>query len=121
LAVVKTAMEREGAVGLGYFGYGFGTFVHGQGRYDLYLSRFPDQRSMERQWQEWTRQSGGTIAVNIGDEAIWLPRSAADHDHRLFVRKGLYLVRLECTANQQRERLIHLARMTLERISQSTE
>lgn len=124
MAQVKAGMESEGAVGMGYFNYGFGNRVHGDGRYDLYLIRFPDQRSLEQQWSRWSQeaalsdQSGGP---EIGDEAVWLPRSAADHDHRLIVRKGRYLARLECTATQDRARLVELARVIVERVARMTE
>jgi hypothetical protein len=117
LAHLKTEMEQAGAVGMGYFGYAFGNLVVGQGRYDLYLCRFPDQNSLENEWSKYARQAGTQTEPEIGEAAVWLPRPVSDHDYRLVVRSGSCLMRLECTAKQDKEKLVQLAKKATERIS----
>jgi hypothetical protein len=113
LTQVRAALEQVGAVGVGYFGYGFGNLVVGQGLYDFYLNRFPDQKALEKEWSNYAGQAGTQTEPGVGEAAIWLPRLASDHDHRLVVRSGSYLMRLECTAKQDKEKLVQLAKATI--------
>jgi len=115
LAQVKAEMVRVGVDGMGYFGYGFGNMVVGKGRYDLYLSRFPDVNSLEKEWSKYAQQAGTHTEPGVGEAAIWLPRSASDHDYRLVVRKVSYLLRLECTSKQEEEKLVQLAKATVDK------
>ena len=117
LAQVKVAMQEQGSVGMGYFGYGLGNLLFSQGRYDLYLSRYPNLAALEKEWSHYSNPTNQRVEPEVGDVAIWLPRPTNDHDHQLIVRSGLYLMRLECTAKQKDEELLHLARKTAERIS----
>jgi hypothetical protein len=117
LTQVRVELEQASAVGMGYFGYGFGNLVAGKGRYDLYLCRFPDQNSLEKEWGKYARQEGTQTQPEVGEAAVWLARSADDHDYRLVVRSGSCLMRLECTAKQEKEKLVQLANKATERIS----
>jgi hypothetical protein len=120
LTQVTSAAQKEGAVGYGYFGYGFGNLVRNQGRYDLYLSRYPDQEILNKRWSEYSQQAGARTDPGLGEAAIWLPRTGNDHDFRLMVRSGLFLMRLECTAAQKEEQLVHLARIAARSVVEIT-
>jgi hypothetical protein len=121
LAQVRKEMQEQGSVGIGYFGYGYGNLVHAQGRYDLYISRYPDSKSLERQWSHYARQKDSHPDPGLGDAAVWVERKGADHDYRLVLRKGLFLARFECTAKEAPERLVHLAKTLARNIDQATE
>jgi hypothetical protein len=117
LTQVRAGLEQVGAVGMGYFGYGFGNLLVGQGRYDLYINRFPDRKALEKEWSNYAGQAGTQTEPEVGEAAIWLPRLATDHDYRLVVRKGSYLMRLECTAKQDKEKLVRVARTAVNRMA----
>ena len=119
LAQVRAGMKQHGAVGTGYFGYSVDSLAHGQGRYDLYLSRYPNQERLEQRWRAYARQADDRPGPGVGDAAVWLPRKGSDDDYRLVFRKGLCLARLECTARQELELLIHLARVVANNVDKT--
>lgn len=121
LVQVRKQMQEQGALGIGYFGYGFGNLVYAQGRYDLYISRYPDNKALEQQWSEYAGEKESHSEPGVGEGAVWLERKANDHDYRLVLKKGLFLARLECTAKQEPERLVHLAKTLAKNIERATE
>jgi hypothetical protein len=121
LVQVRKQMQEQGALGIGYFGYGFGNLVYAQGRYDLYISRYPDHKALERQWSEYAKEKDIHSDPGVGEAAVWLERKANDHDYRLVLKKGLFLARLECTAKEEPERLVHLAKILARNIDRATE
>jgi hypothetical protein len=115
----RKALTDNGSVGIGEFWYG-----HSGEDLELVISRYPDQRSLEKRWKELSTEFDAKApAPKVGQSAAWLDiGGGAGAPGRMFVfRQGLFTGWVSCKKSVSGEPLMQLVKATADQMAKAAE